>query len=85
MGDLEAAESLAREAVAFAAESDFFMFHCHALVALAEVLRLADRPAEAAAAVEEAVARFEQKGDLVSASRARAQLEKLRGAAPSPS
>jgi class 3 adenylate cyclase/tetratricopeptide (TPR) repeat protein len=81
-GDLEAARSLAREAVAFAAESDFLIFHGHALVALAEVLRLADRPAEAASAVEEAVARYEQKGDLASATKAHALRAELRESVP---
>jgi ATP/maltotriose-dependent transcriptional regulator MalT len=82
-GDLGAAERLAREAVAFAGESDFLNGHGDALVAQAEVLRLAGRPAEAALAVEHAVAFYEQKGNVVSATRARALLAELRDAAPS--
>jgi ATP/maltotriose-dependent transcriptional regulator MalT len=81
-GDLEAAESLAREAVAFAAESDFLIFHGHALVALAEVLRLAGRSTEAAATVEEAVAKYEQKGHLVWATKARALRAELPESVP---
>ena len=82
-GELQAAQSLAREAVAFAAESDFVVFHGHALDALAEVLRLADRPAEAAAALEEAAARYERKGDLVSATKAHDLGKGLRDASSS--
>ena len=53
-GELESAEALAREAVAFAAASDFLDSHGDALMSLAEVLRQAARPQEAAAALEEA-------------------------------
>ncbi len=45
---------------------------------LAEVLRPAGRIGEAASAVERAIDLFEQKGNVVSADRARTFLEDLR-------
>ena len=69
--------TLAREAVAFAAESDFLDSHGDALVSLATVLRLAGRPQEAGTALEGALQLYEQKGNEVSAARARSQLEAL--------
>ena len=78
---LAAAEALAREAVAFAAGGDFLDSHGDALMALAEVLRLAARAQDAGAALEHAVRLYEQKGNLVSAARARTLLGELdRGA-----
>ena len=83
-GELESADELAREALAFAAESDFLNGHADALVDYAEVLRLAGRRAEASSAVESAVALYELKGNVVSAARARALLDELRAALASP-
>jgi DNA-binding SARP family transcriptional activator len=74
-GELDAAEPLAREAVAFAAGSDFLDSHGAALSDLAEVLRLTARRREAAAALERAIRLYEQKGNIVSAARARARFE----------
>ena len=68
---------LAREAVAFAAASDFLDSHGDALVSLAEVLRQAARPQEAAAALEEAAQLYEQKGNVVSAARVGSRLEEI--------
>ena len=82
-GALEAAEALASEAVAFAVESDFISVHGDALVAQAEVVRLAGRPREAASALKGAIALYEQKGNAVAAVRARALLAELGDAAPS--
>jgi tetratricopeptide (TPR) repeat protein len=79
-GNFESADDLAREAVAFAAESDFLNDHADALVDHAEVLRLAGRRAEASSVVESAVALYEQKGNVASAARARAVLDELRSA-----
>jgi ATP/maltotriose-dependent transcriptional regulator MalT len=79
-GEFESAEKLAREAVTVAAESDFLNDHADALVDHAEVLRLEGRGAEASSAVGSAVALYEQKGDVVSAAKARAALDELRGA-----
>ena len=50
---------------------------------LAEVLSLAGKPDEAAAALEQALERYERKGNLVSAQRSRTRLAELREAAPS--
>jgi ATP/maltotriose-dependent transcriptional regulator MalT len=76
-GEFGAAEALAREVVAFAAESDFLDAHGDMLMALAEVLGVAARPLEAATALEQAVQLYEQKGNVVSAARARSQLEAI--------
>ena len=73
-GELEAAEALAREAVGFAAESDFLDSHGDALMNLADVLALAGRAEDAGAAIQEALRLYEQKGDLPAIERARARL-----------
>jgi tetratricopeptide (TPR) repeat protein len=73
-GDHEAAARLAREAVAFAAASDFIPAHASALMDLAEVLRLGGDPAAAAIAMEEAIPLYERKGNVVGTARARAAL-----------
>jgi hypothetical protein len=44
---------------------------------LAEVMRLAERPAEAAASIAEALALYEAKGNLLASRRASAVLEEL--------
>jgi class 3 adenylate cyclase/tetratricopeptide (TPR) repeat protein len=74
-GKLEEAETLAREAVAITRPSDWLTMRGDSLIDLAEVLRLADRRAEAAAAGKEALTLYEQKGDIVSAGRASALAE----------
>ncbi len=73
-GGVEAAERLGREAVAFAAASDFLGPHGDALMDLAEVLRLVGRPQEGAPPLEQALRLYEQKGNVASASKARALL-----------
>jgi predicted ATPase len=73
-GELDEAEALAREAVSFAAQSDFLNVHGDALVDLAEALQLARRPEEASRALESAAELYEQKGNVVSAARARSLL-----------
>ena len=78
LGRLDEAEPLAREAVRYADGSQFLWFHADALVVLAEVLGLAGKPKEAATALEEAVALYERKGNVVSAAKTRALLEDLR-------
>jgi hypothetical protein len=77
LGQLEAAEPLAREAVGHAGGTEFLGWHGDALVVLAEVLCLAGKPEDAASALNEAVALYERKGNVVSAARARALLEEL--------
>ena len=47
-------------------------------MALAEVLCLAERPGEAIPVIREALRLFEQKGNVVSAGKARALLDELR-------
>jgi DNA-binding SARP family transcriptional activator len=77
-GQFEAAESLAREAVEFAEQSDFLHSHADALADLAEVHRLAGRPTEAIAAIEAAIELHEAKGNVLAVERCRALLEELR-------
>ena len=77
LGRLEEAETFAREAVGYAEGTEFLDYHADALLVLAEVLRLAGRPEEAASALEEAVALYERKGNVVSAAKARALLEEV--------
>ncbi|MGH3036598.1 MAG: ATP-binding protein [Gaiellaceae bacterium] len=75
-GEHEQAERLAREAVTLAEETDGLNLHADALLDLAEVLRAAGRPAEEAAAAKRALALYVHKGNVVSAGRARAALER---------
>jgi tetratricopeptide (TPR) repeat protein len=76
-GEFASAERLAREAVSRAARSDYLNLHARAVEDLAEVLRLAGRPLEARAELEVAIGLHDQKGDLVSAARARARRDEL--------
>lgn len=79
-GDFRAAESLARQAVAFAGGSDFVLAHGAALMDLGEVLSVERRREEAASAIEGARSLYERKGDFVSATSARARLQDLTSA-----
>jgi tetratricopeptide (TPR) repeat protein len=78
LGRLEEAETFAMEAVGQADGRQYLGFHADALVVLAEVLRLADRPTEATSALEEAIALYERKGNVVSAASTQALLAELR-------
>ena len=80
--ELDRAEALAREAVSLAEQTDWVLFRADALLDLAEVLRLAGRPEEAAAAAEEAVRLYERKGNVVAAARTQTLVAELRGQAP---
>ena len=71
-GEHEEAERLAREAVALGADTDMLNAHGDALLDLAEVLALAGR--DARAELEEALALYERKGNLVMAERTRSRL-----------
>lgn len=73
------AERFAREAVAIGEATDFLSGHGDAYADLAEVLLLAGKADEAAAALEQALERYERKGNLVMAERARARLMELQG------
>jgi class 3 adenylate cyclase/tetratricopeptide (TPR) repeat protein len=68
-GDLEEAERRAREAAARAARTDLLDDRAQAMADLAEVLRLAGRPEESAAATQEAIRLYEQKGNIAAAAR----------------
>ena len=81
-GEHAEAERLAREAVAIGEETDMLDAQGDTYADLAEVLLLAGKPDEAAAALEQALARYERKGKLVSTQRAQTRLAELQDAAP---
>ncbi|MGZ4317392.1 MAG: ATP-binding protein, partial [Gaiellaceae bacterium] len=70
-GDVERGKALVDEAVALARRSDWLNLQAEMLMSLAEVLRLDHRLDEAAAAADEAASLYEQKGNVMSAARAR--------------
>jgi tetratricopeptide (TPR) repeat protein len=76
-GRHDEAERLAREAVHLAADTDYLDVHAHALFGLAEVLRLAGRDSDAAAAAREALELCRRKGNDVGATRAERLLAEL--------
>lgn len=76
-GEFHEAEHLAREAVRLAMTTDFLEVQGNALMDLAEVLVPGNQPTEAAAAINQALALHEQKGNDVSAAKSRARLERL--------
>jgi len=78
-GEHQAAERLAREAVAFAEESDFLVAHADAITDLADVLELQDRRDEAIDALQEALELHERKGNGLAAIRVRARIDQLAG------
>jgi ATP/maltotriose-dependent transcriptional regulator MalT len=69
--DLEEAERLAREAVALVETTEWLNLRGDTRMDLGEVLCLAGRRAEASHAISQAVHLYEQKGNVVSAKRAR--------------
>ena len=75
--EFEAAEQLAREAVALAATSDILVPHADAFSDLGEVLELHGRHDEAADAHRSAIELHERKGNVIAAARARARLDGL--------
>jgi predicted ATPase/class 3 adenylate cyclase/tetratricopeptide (TPR) repeat protein len=77
-GRLVDAETLASEAVRLAEQTDLLNAQADALLNLAEVLARAERPREALALVEDAVRRYERKGNRVSLQRAVDRAEALR-------
>jgi len=81
-GERAEAERLAREAVGLAEQTDAIDSQGWAYADLGEVLALAGRFEEAAEAFEEAVARYERKGNMVMAERTRDRLSALREDAP---
>jgi thioredoxin-like negative regulator of GroEL len=71
------ATALGDEAVQLAAETDFLNYHADALVDLAEVLHLADRPEEAAEKLSAALQLYERKGNRSAADLNRQRLGDL--------
>ncbi len=74
-GRLDEAERLARESVAIIERTDYLDQHADALIGLAEILDRTDRGDSAATTMREALELYEQKGNVVSAERARASIE----------
>jgi len=68
------AEELVREAVTRAARTDWYLVHADALVALADVLELAGRGAEAVPFLREALELYERKQTVLDAERTRDRL-----------
>jgi class 3 adenylate cyclase/tetratricopeptide (TPR) repeat protein len=76
-GDHAEAERLVREAVAIGEQTDMLDAQGDMYVDLGEVMSLGGRPAEAVAALEQALGCYERKGNLVSAGHVRAQLAEM--------
>jgi class 3 adenylate cyclase/tetratricopeptide (TPR) repeat protein len=76
-GHLTEAERLAREAVELAESGDAIDDQGEALFVLSEVVEAAGRSDESAALLREAIDRFERKGNVASANRARDRLASL--------
>jgi tetratricopeptide (TPR) repeat protein len=76
-GERTEGERLAYEAVALAQRGDAINDHADALLDLAEVLELTEGREEAAAQIEQALALYAHKGNIVMAGRARARLAEL--------
>jgi class 3 adenylate cyclase/tetratricopeptide (TPR) repeat protein len=79
-GEAERAEGLARDAVDIARGTDHLNLHAESLLALADVLAIGGRPAQAIPVIEEARVLFDRKGNLVMAEKARTLLGELREA-----
>jgi class 3 adenylate cyclase/tetratricopeptide (TPR) repeat protein len=80
-GEFAEAERLALQAVAICDATEMLNAQGDVYADLGEVLVLAGKPEEAAAALEQALERYERKGNVVSAHRVQAQLAELREAA----
>ena len=78
----EEAEHLAREAISLAGTTDLLNVQADAYSDLADVLALAGEPEGVAAALEQALERYERKGNLVMAGRTRARLAGVTVIAP---
>jgi class 3 adenylate cyclase/tetratricopeptide (TPR) repeat protein len=81
-GELEEGERIAREAVAIIERTDEIDHQGQGWFDLAEVLELAGKGDEARTALEEAVARFERKGNVVMAERVRRRLDEMQPGPP---
>ncbi len=80
LGNPVEAERLAREAVAMLATSDYLDAHAAAVGDLGDVLHLAGKLEESAAATEEAIRMYERKGNIAVAGQRRARLAEQRPA-----
>jgi tetratricopeptide (TPR) repeat protein len=80
-GEHVEAERLAREAVAICDETDMLDQQGDAYADLAEALLLADKTDEAAAALEQALERYERKGNVVSTRNVQTRLAELQDVA----
>ncbi len=76
-GERDAAETLAREAVVLALETEIVDLRGEAFLALADVLRINGRELESAEPLRDAQAEWEAKGNVVFAARAQAALEEI--------
>jgi class 3 adenylate cyclase/tetratricopeptide (TPR) repeat protein len=76
--DLDQAERVIREALELVERTDFLPLHCEVLSDLADLLLLLERPAEAIATLETALALHERKGATGYAERTRVRLAGLR-------
>ena len=81
-GDQQEAERLAREAVAIAETTDDISGQGDVYADLAEVLELGGKHNEAIAALEHALARYQRKGNVVSAASTRERLAALTPSRP---
>jgi tetratricopeptide (TPR) repeat protein len=81
-GEHAEAERLAHEAVAIGAQTDLLDAQGDAYADLAEVLLLSAKPDEAAAALDQALARYQRKGNLASTQNARKRFAELQDATP---
>ena len=81
-GDYAEAERLAREAASTVADTQMINRQGDVYTDLAEVLLLAGKPDEATAALEQALHRYERKGNIVSAAFVRTRLSELRDSEP---
>jgi class 3 adenylate cyclase/tetratricopeptide (TPR) repeat protein len=77
-GDAHGAEDLAREAVSIGAHTDYITTRADCFADLGEVLRLAGKKEDASASFEQALALYEQKGNVVMVEHARARLAEVR-------
>jgi len=78
LGRFEDAVPLAREAVEFSRRTDAINMQAAALMDLAEVLDMANDEKGAADAIGQALERYERKGNVVMAARARRRLDAAR-------
>jgi class 3 adenylate cyclase/tetratricopeptide (TPR) repeat protein len=76
-GEAQEGERLAREAILIVRQTDSIDLNADALLALAEILHSKNRPQDALPVVKEALQLYVQKGNLVSANKARGIATKL--------